>query len=54
MTSQLLDTAIFCGIAFYGVYSLDVWVEIFLTTYFIKFIVAALDTPFLYMAKRFR
>ncbi|MFQ3543046.1 queuosine precursor transporter [Halobacillus rhizosphaerae] len=54
MISQLLDTAIFCGIAFYGLYSLQVWIEIFLTTYFIKFIVAAIDTPFLYAAKAFK
>ncbi len=52
MISQLLDTAIFCGIAFYGLYPFDVWLEIFLTTYFIKFIVAAMDTPFMYAAKR--
>ncbi|GGF09771.1 hypothetical protein GCM10010954_05310 [Halobacillus andaensis] len=53
MISQLLDTAIFCGIAFYGEYPLDIWFEIFLTTYLIKFIVALIDTPFLYTAKTF-
>ncbi|MFG6148740.1 queuosine precursor transporter [Halobacillus sp. B23F22_1] len=53
MMSQLLDTAIFCGIAFYGEYPLDIWFEIFLTTYLIKFIVALIDTPFLYAAKTF-
>lgn len=52
MVSQLLDSAIFCAIAFYGLYPFDVWLEIFLTTYFIKFAVAAIDTPFLYIAKR--
>lgn len=52
MVSQLVDTAIFCSIAFYGLYPIDVWFEIFLTTYLIKFVVAALDTPFLYLAKR--
>ncbi|TGB04581.1 queuosine precursor transporter [Halobacillus salinus] len=52
MVSQLVDTAIFCGIAFYGLYPVDVWLEIFFTTYLIKFVVAALDTPFLYVAKR--
>ncbi|SDI98997.1 queuosine precursor transporter [Salimicrobium halophilum] len=53
MISQLLDTAVFCGIAFYGLYPFGVWLEIFWTTYFIKFIVSALDTPFLYAAKSF-
>ncbi|SFJ99160.1 hypothetical protein SAMN04487936_10653 [Halobacillus dabanensis] len=52
MISQLVDTCIFCLIAFYGVYPLDVWLEIFLTTYVIKFLVAALDTPFFYLAKK--
>ncbi|WP_082234038.1 queuosine precursor transporter [Halobacillus massiliensis] len=51
MISQLLDSAIFCAIAFYGTYPADIWLEIFLTTYFIKFLVAALDTPFMYWAK---
>ncbi|MCA0970401.1 queuosine precursor transporter [Halobacillus litoralis] len=54
MLSQLVDTAIFCGIAFYGLYPVDVWFEIFLTTYLIKFLVAAMDTPFLYIAKRWK
>ncbi|QDP40412.1 queuosine precursor transporter [Radiobacillus deserti] len=51
MISQLVDTAIFCGIAFYGQYPFNIWLEIFISTYIIKFIVAAMDTPFLYMAK---
>ncbi|MGI8315305.1 queuosine precursor transporter [Halobacillus mangrovi] len=54
MVSQLMDSAIFCAIAFYGLYPIEVWLEIFLTTYIIKFIVAALDTPFLYIARRFK
>ncbi|MCP3030744.1 queuosine precursor transporter [Halobacillus sp. A1] len=54
MISQLLDSAIFCGIAFYGLYPFDIWLEIFLTTYIIKFIVAFMDTPFLYAAKTFK
>lgn len=52
MISQLVDTAIFCSIAFLGQYSFPVWLEIFFTTYIIKFLVAALDTPFFYMAKK--
>ncbi|WP_430785628.1 queuosine precursor transporter [Virgibacillus flavescens] len=51
MISQLLDTAVFCSIAFYGQYPLDIWIEIFITTYVIKFIVALIDTPFMYIAK---
>ncbi|HRX91984.1 MAG TPA: queuosine precursor transporter [Candidatus Izemoplasmatales bacterium] len=50
--SQLVDTAIFVPIAFLGVYSGSVLLQIGLTTYLIKVIVAMLDTPFLYICKR--
>ncbi|AEJ61244.1 protein of unknown function DUF165 [Spirochaeta thermophila DSM 6578] len=50
MVSQLLDSAIFSFLAFAGVYPLGVVVEIAVTTYLFKWIVAALDTPFLYLA----
>jgi queuosine precursor transporter len=49
--SQFVDTVIFCSIAFYGWYEFDVWLQILMTTYVIKFIVAALDTPFIYIAR---
>lgn len=48
MVSQLIDNAVFTLIAFYGVYPKEILIEIFLTTYFMKFLVAALDTPFVY------
>lgn len=51
MLSQLLDTIVFCSIAFYGQYPFEVWLEIFITTYVIKFVVAIIDTPFMYIAK---
>lgn len=53
MISQLLDTIVFTSIAFLGVYPFDEWIQIFITTYLLKFIIAALDTPFGYIAKRF-
>ncbi|SDE18680.1 hypothetical protein SAMN02799630_04980 [Paenibacillus sp. UNCCL117] len=52
--SQLVDTLIFCSIAFIGEYTLDVWVQILITTYIIKFIVSMASTPFLYIARSFR
>ncbi|APJ11426.1 queuosine precursor transporter [Bacillus safensis] len=52
MISQLLDTLIFTTIAFLGTYPFHVWIEIFITTYVIKFIVAAIGTPYAYAAKR--
>jgi hypothetical protein len=52
IVSQLIDSGIFVMIAFYGVFETNVLFEIFLTTYFLKFIVAAADTPFVYWGKR--
>ncbi|MBN1819529.1 MAG: queuosine precursor transporter, partial [Prolixibacteraceae bacterium] len=46
MVSQLIDSIVFVVIAFYGVYEFPVLIEIFLTTYILKWIVAAFDTPF--------
>lgn len=53
LVSQLLDTVIFCTIAFWGMYPFDVLVEIGLTTYLFKVIVALADTPFIYIAKKY-
>jgi uncharacterized integral membrane protein (TIGR00697 family) len=54
MVSQLWDTLIFCSIAFIGVFTWPVLWQIYLTTYLIKVLVAALDTPFIYLATRWR
>lgn len=51
LISQLLDTLIFTSIAFWGVFPFDVWIQIFISTYVLKFIVSVLDTPFGYLAK---
>ncbi|WP_203363819.1 queuosine precursor transporter [Bacillus sp. REN10] len=53
MISQLLDTLVFTSIAFLGEFPLDVWWQIFISTYALKWIVAVIDTPFGYIAKRF-
>jgi uncharacterized integral membrane protein (TIGR00697 family) len=52
MVSQFLDSFVFCAIAFWGVYPLDVFWQIVASTYGIKFLVAVLDTPFIYIARR--
>lgn len=54
VVSQLLDTIVFCSIAFLGLFPMSVWFQILLTTYLIKVIVAFLDTPFIYLAARFK
>lgn len=51
MVSQFLDTVIFTLVAFWGVFPEKVLLEIFLTTYVLKWLVAAMDTPFLYLAR---
>ena len=51
MVSQLFDSVVFVLIAFYGVFEIPVLWEIFITTYFLKWIVAAADTPFIYWSK---
>jgi len=52
--SQLVDTAIFCTIAFWNLYDFNVWLDIFLTTYVVKFIVSAASTPIIYIARTFK
>ena len=52
LTSQLIDTVIFTFIAFWGVYPKNVFLSILITTYLFKAIVALLDTPFMYGARR--
>jgi len=51
MISQLIDSAIFCVIAFWGVFPHNIFIEILITTYIIKWVVAFIDTPFIYLAK---
>lgn len=51
MISQFIDTLIFAVIAFYGLFSFDVFIQIVITTYVMKFIVAGLDTPFMYLLR---
>ncbi len=54
ITSQLLDNTIFTLIAFVGLYSWESIVQIFLTALIMKTIVAACDTPFLYLARKIK
>ncbi len=52
IVSQLIDSVLFTLVAFIGVFPAGVLVEIVVTTYILKAIVALLDTPFLYIATR--
>ncbi len=51
MVSQAIDSVVFCSIAFIGVFEWGVWFQILITTYIFKWIVAIMDTPFLYWAR---
>lgn len=51
MVSQLIDSVIFTLVAFYGVFNTGILLEIALTTYLLKWIVAAADTPFVYLGR---
>lgn len=50
MVSQAIDTVIFITIAFYGI--MDV-IPLMIGQYVIKLVIAAIDTPFLYIVIRF-
>lgn len=54
MISQLVDNILFTLLAFTGIYSFEIMWEIFLSTYILKWIVAAMDTPFLYFAVKMK
>ncbi|MDA0979562.1 MAG: queuosine precursor transporter, partial [Proteobacteria bacterium] len=48
IASQWLDTAIFYGIAFYGIIPGMQLIELVIATYLLKIVVALIDTPFVY------
>lgn len=54
IVSQFLDSIIFVVVAFIGTVTKDVLLSIVLSTFVIKVIVALLDTPFLYLMKKFK
>jgi uncharacterized integral membrane protein (TIGR00697 family) len=53
MVSQAIDSVLFCFVALWGLYELNTWLQILATTYLLKWAVAVLDTPFIYLAVRF-
>ena len=52
IVSQLIDSVVFTVVAFVGVFPTAILVEIALSTYLFKVLVALVDTPFLYLATR--
>lgn len=51
LSSQLIDSVVFCLVAFWGVFGQQVLLEILFTTFVFKAIVTCLDTPFIYVAR---
>ncbi|HKL57008.1 MAG TPA: queuosine precursor transporter [Sphaerochaeta sp.] len=49
--SQLIDTLVFTFIAFWGVYPSSVLIQILISTFVLKWVVAVFDTPFIYLAR---
>jgi len=52
--SQLIDNTIFTLIAFYGIFSWDIILQIYVTSLMLKIIVSFVDTPFLYLARNIK
>ena len=60
MISQLVDTLVFTSVGltafeflpFEGIIGVDIFWQNVLFTYIIKLLVAAIDTPFLYLSRR--
>jgi uncharacterized integral membrane protein (TIGR00697 family) len=52
--SQLIDNTMFTLIAFYGIFSWDIILQIYVTSLILKIIVSFVDTPFLYLARNIK
>lgn len=48
-SSQFIDSLLFATIALLGTMPFDAWVQVVLSTYLLKIIIALIDTPFLYL-----
>ena len=51
MTSQLVDTALYSTVVWWGLFDFKTALELGLAKYFFKVIIAAIDTPFIYWAR---
>lgn len=52
MTSQLVDSILFASIALLGTMPFNAWVQVVISTYLLKVIIAIIDTPFLYLVAK--
>lgn len=54
ISSQFIDNIIFTSLAFIGIFEFSIIIQIFIVSIIMKIIVAALDTPFIYLAKKIK
>ena len=52
--SQFFDSIVFNALAFIGVYPTKTIIEIIITTYVIKVVIALCDTPFMYLSRKIK
>jgi uncharacterized integral membrane protein (TIGR00697 family) len=52
--SQAVDTTVFCVVALLGTMPAQAWLQILLSTYLLKVLIAALDTPFIYLSRKWK
>ncbi len=54
MLSQIIDSIVFCAIAFVGLVPAEEFWEIVVSTYLLKWMVAVADTPLVYLARHWK
>lgn len=54
MFCQVIDTIIFCLITYYGTMDFSIILEIMISMYILKFVIALFDTPFMYLAMKIK
>lgn len=54
LVSQFIDSAIYVLIVWTGVFEFNVIIKLLFSTYIAKVVIAVLDTPFLYVAKKMK
>ena len=54
LISQLLNTLLFTGCAFFGVYDMETLISICASSYVIYIATSLADTPFVYLARRMK
>ena len=52
LVSQLLNTFLYTFLAFYGTYSMDTLISIFISSYMIYICTSLVDTPFVYWSRK--